>query len=216
MTYVSWGALYEGSTDGEYYNVLIPRMMEEIVLARQTRNVTIPAFPSHLLKRGAMASVAEEICLNRDSFHIVFVHADTGGRNLELQQQLYACGACDQAFELCGWPRDRCIVVAPRKEMEAWALCDSAAVRESLGYAGEASEIGLPDNPRDAESLPDPKATLMHAIREVRGRRRAYSASELLPFIAQEQSFTSLRQMASFRRFEADLVTALRSLGCIH
>jgi hypothetical protein len=215
VTYVSWGALYEGSSDAEYYNVLIPRLMEEIVVAGQTRNITIPASPSYLLKRGAMATVAEEICLNRDSFHLVFVHADTGGRNLEPQQKQYACETCDQAFELCDWPRDRCIVVAPRKEMEAWALCDPAAVCESLGYAGAGSEIGLPATPQAAERLPDPKATLTHAIREVRGRRRVHSASEILPFIAQEQRLTKLRQMPSFRRFENDCAVALRSLGCI-
>jgi hypothetical protein len=207
--------LYEGSTDREYYNILIPRLMEELVIARQKRNVTIPGTPAHLLKRAAAISVAEEICLNSASFHLVFVHADTGARNQEADQQQRACDACEGAAEICDWPRERCIVVAPRKEMEAWALADPNAVCKALGFTGAGSEIGLPETPQAAEKLSDPKATLTEAIIEVRGRKRVYSAMELLPAIAQEQSLTQLRQMDSFRRFEADLIAGLKSLDCI-
>ncbi|MFL6741672.1 MAG: hypothetical protein ACJ8D6_05190 [Sphingomicrobium sp.] len=75
---------------------------------------------------------------------------------------------------------------------------------------------GLPATPQAAEKLADAKATLTQAIQEVRGRRRVYSTIELLPFIAQEQRLPRLRQLASFRRFESDLISALQSLSCIN
>ena len=33
MTYVSWGVMYEGPSDRVYFDVLIPRLMEDIVLS---------------------------------------------------------------------------------------------------------------------------------------------------------------------------------------
>jgi hypothetical protein len=82
VTYLCWAALYEGTTDHVYFDILIPRLMDDIILRRGTRNVTIPTAPAVRLQRGPVAEVAREACAAREAFHLVFIHADTGGRNL--------------------------------------------------------------------------------------------------------------------------------------
>lgn len=215
MTYVSWGALYEGTTDEYYFNVLVPRLMEHLVASRGQRNSTIPAAPAVMFRRGSADSVAHQICAEQQAIHLAVIHADTGGRNLERDMAGRGATACDLAFEICEWPKERCIIIAPRHETEAWALADAAAVCQTLGYNGTPASIGLPRNAAQAERLADPKATLAEAARQVRGRRRAMSATQLLPAIAQRQRLTALRGSPSFRRFEASIVAALESLHCL-
>jgi len=42
MTYLSWAVLYEGDTDAAYLDLLIPRLMDEIVMVHGVRHSTIP------------------------------------------------------------------------------------------------------------------------------------------------------------------------------
>lgn len=216
MTYVSWGALYEGVTDQLYFNVLLPRLMEDIIVGNAARNYTVPTFPAVQLKRGSSESIAQQICDYKDAFQIIFIHADTGGRNLELGLAARGENVCELAHQRCAWPLERCVIVTPRHETEAWILADPAAVCSSLGYSGSHASIGLPTNAREAERLVDPKAVLSQAANQIRGRRKRQSAEQLLPAIAQRQSLSVLRSAASFRLFEASLVNALRSIGCLN
>ena len=66
MTYVSWGALYEGPTDQVYFEVLIPRLMEDIVLSSGIRTSTIPSAPAVVLTRGTIEQVVAEACEARE------------------------------------------------------------------------------------------------------------------------------------------------------
>jgi hypothetical protein len=116
---------------------------------------------------------------------------------------------------LCNFPPSRCIAVAPRHETEAWMLADPDAVVTAFGYAGTPASIGLPASPREAERLGDPKAVLAEAMTSVRGRRRRPDIRQIIPAIAQRQSFDTLRQTRSFASFESSLRTALADLGCI-
>lgn len=215
MTYVSWAVLYEGDADAAYFDVLIPRVMEEIVRSQGTRHSNIPTTSAIRLRRGAVADVAREACAAKDAFHLVFIHADTGGRNLEagLGGRLDAYCAAMQA--LCSWPPVRCITIAPRHETEAWVLTDPQAVTSALGYLGSPDSIGLPSSANQAERLGDPKAVLAAAVTEVRGRRRPFDIKQVFPAIAQRQALDALRQAESFAAFEASLLRALADLGCV-
>lgn len=215
MTYIGWAALYEGSTDRQYFDVLLPRIMDALVLSKGTRSVTISPTPIITFQRGSSDSVAKQICQDADAYHLVFIHADTGGRALEARLAERACNICDEAEGLCGWKLERCIVVAPRHELEAWTVADGSAVCDALGYRGSAKSIGLPSTPIEAERLVDPKATLGAALKSVSGRRRTSNPIYLFPTIAQRQDLTILRQLPSFRTFESSLAEGLKSLGCI-
>ena len=215
MTYVSWAALYEGESDANYLEIIIRRLMEEIIWERQQRNSEIPEGSVVRLQRQSIDEVAREACDARDAFHLLFIHADTGGRALEMTLEQRSLNYCKAINELCGWPPVRCIVIAPRHETEAWLLADPDAVTSALGYSGSPSSVELPEGPQQAERLTDPKAVLERAITNIRGRRRRAKASDLYASIAQRQSFAILRQSASFTKFECALLAALRDIGSI-
>lgn len=120
MTYLSWGAFYEGTSDQAYFDLLIPRLIEDIVMVRGTRNITIPSAPAIRLQRGSVDKVAKEACSAQDTFHLIFIHADTGGRGLAIGLDERSIRYCQAMYELCRWPLIRCITIAPRHETEAW------------------------------------------------------------------------------------------------
>jgi hypothetical protein len=157
MTYVSWGVLYEGNTDAAYFDILIPRIMEEIILARGTRHSTIPATSAIRLRRGSVEEVAHEACAAKEAFHLVFIHADTGGRHLESDLGERLDAHCQAMQSLCDWPPARCVTIAPRHETEAWVLTDPQAIASALGYRGPPVAIGLPQSPAQAERLGRPE-----------------------------------------------------------
>jgi hypothetical protein len=207
MTYVSWAALYEGATDEAYFEQLIPRVMEEIIMLRGIRNSTIPPAAAIRLKRRSVEEVAKEACAARDAFHLVFIHADTGGRGLENGLEQRSIRYCEAMHTVCNWPPVRCITVSPRHETEASMLADPQAVTAALGYLGTPASIGLPANSRQAERLDDAKATLTQAMAQVRGRRRHLDIKQIVPAIAQRQSLVQVRNAGSFVVFEAGLLS---------
>lgn len=215
MTYVSWAALYEGQSDAAYFGVLVPRVMDELILARGTRNSTVPTVPSILLARGDVMTVAQEACEAHEAFHLVFIHSDAGGRALEEGLAERSTAYCEAMHAVCAWPSTRCITITPRHETEAWVLCDPDAVTDALGFRGNAADIGLPRNAAEAERLRDPKETLNTVIRNVRGRRRGENPTILYPAIAQRQDLGKLRASVSFAAFETKLIAALTDLRCI-
>jgi hypothetical protein len=215
MTYVSWAAFYEGTTDEAYFELLIPRVMEDFIMRLGTRHSTIPPAPSVRLQRRGVKKVAEEACKAREAFQLVFIHADTGGRAIEADLEERSVRYCEAMHALCNWPSVRCITISPRHETEAWILADPDAVTAALGYRGSPASIGLPNDASEAERLGDPKAVLAAAVGKVRGRRRSFDAKQIFPAIAQRQSLSNLRKATSFAAFEGSLMAGLADLGCI-
>ena len=214
MIYVSWAALYEGASDRSYYDVLIPRLMEEIILKDGIRAVTIPPNPAKVFSRRESRKVAEAACEAKEAFHLLFIHADKGGRNLAAELPERSCAICEATYDRCQFPLARCVVIAPLHETEAWVLADPTAVTAALGYSGSAFDLDLPPDARAAERLVDPKAVLNTAVRQVRGRR-SFSVHQIFPAIAQRQSIQLLRGAPSFHAFEVLVKRALSDIGCV-
>lgn len=217
MRYVSWAALYEGASDALYLDVLLPRIIRDLVAREGTDLVEVPDVPAVKLgTRGrSVDKVAEEACTFRDAYDVIFIHADTGGRGLERGLANRADAYCDALLTRCDWPFDRCITITPRHETEAWLLADGTAVTKALGYNGNPVDVGLPDDARAAERLADPKQVLAAAVEIIAGRRRKQSVDNLFPAIAQRQQLELLRRSASFVQFEDRLRACLQSVGCI-
>jgi hypothetical protein len=220
MIYLSWAAMHEGATDRAYFDIMIPLVMEDLVRRRGTCEATVPQGAAVEFDRSGrlVDAVAADICREQEAFHIVFIHADTGGRGLEAGMAHRSVDYRDAAFTLCGFPLERCVIIAPRHETEAWMLADRDAVGGALGYRGDLAALGLPADAEQAERLVDPKAILNAAIGGVRGRRSSQNVQQLIPAIAQRQNLAKLRGAASFsfRTFEDALARALKHLGCIH
>ncbi len=121
MSYISWATFHEGGSDAAYLEVLLPRLMDDLLANRGIHNSDIPANPSvQLGLRGReIDEVAAEACEARDAFEIVFIHADTGGRALEEGIIDRANSYCSRMFQLCEWPPARCVQITPRHETEA-------------------------------------------------------------------------------------------------
>lgn len=217
MTFVSWAALYEGATDAAYFEVLIPRVIEEILLADGIRNTTVATGSAVLLGSNgrAVENVAEESCQAADAFHLVFIHADTGGRGLQENLAQHSVAYCEAMTALCNWRCERCIPITPFHETEAWVLADPNAVTAAFGYNGTPASVGLPATARAAELLADPKAVLVEVVSKIRKRRSRPSPTQLFPAIAQRQSINLLRQAKSFRQFESLLRAGLLDIGCL-
>ena len=215
MTYLAWAALFEGSSDLAYFAVLLPRLMNEIISVDGTRPVIVPETPAIVFGRGGrtIEAVAAEACAARDAFHLLFIHADTGGRNHEETLPDRAGAYCRAIHRACGWKQERCVLVCPRHETEAWAIADPEAVAGALGYRGPPTDLELPPDGDSAERLVDPKLVLETASARI--RRQRGRGGTLLPAIAQLQSFGQLRRSRSFRSFEASLRRGLVDLGMI-
>lgn len=213
--YLAYGVLYEGSSDAQYFDVLIPRILEDLIARKAVCMVDFPATPTvRLGKNGrTVEAVAREICLAREAVHIVFVHADTGGRALESGIGARSDAYCLQAHAECGFPPEACICIKVRHETEAWALGDPQAIHKALGFSGR---LDLPGSALAAERLPDPKTILENAVRKARDSRfRKRDVSRLLPTIALNQSIDLLMNSTSFRSFYEDTAKALASLRFI-
>lgn len=217
MTYLSWACFSEGNSDRFYFDILLPRVLEDIIARDGIRHSDIPTSPAVKLGLNGrtVEAVATEICQNSDAFELVFIHADTGGAAIAKTLHQRCSEYCKRVHELCDWPETRCVILVPRHETEAWVLADPAAILASLGYNGSPKELGLPPNAIAAERLVDPKASLSNAIQVVRGRRSPPNASQMYPAIAQRQDIEALRQSQSFQRFEILLRRALANLGAI-
>lgn len=214
MSYLSWVAFYEGRSDAAYYDILLPRLMDELTLLEGRRPVTVPQAPALSLSVGReIDRVAQEICRNTQSFDVLFIHADTGGRGLEAGLDARSGAYCRAVRDRCNWPEERCVIIAPRHEVEAWVLADPEAVMEALGIAGDPISYGLPSDAAAAEALLDPKAALISVTSRLSRRKSQRNSSALFSRVAQGQRLEALRGSRSFQSFEADLRRALVSLG---
>lgn len=214
MRWLAYALFCEGSTDRSYCESLLPKVMEYLLTRHKTHDdVDVPPEPS--VRLGAQGrevdAVAREACDAQGAFDIVFVHADTGGRSQHARIGSRSSAYCMRMRELCDMPVERCILVQPRHETEAWALADADAVAATLGYRGSSSDLGLPEDPRAAERESDPKAVLRNAVRAAGAR----PSDALLPGIADRQSISALQRMPSFREFEDSLLSALYDLGML-
>lgn len=148
--YLAYALFCEGPSDYSYFEVLVPRVIESTVLKVGKTPVDVPERPSLRLGRKGRSvdAVAREACDGREAFHVVFVHADTGGRGQQARLPERSTAYCMRMHEECELRRERCVLLRPASMMESWALADPQAVLDALGYRGAPAELGLPGRSR--------------------------------------------------------------------
>jgi hypothetical protein len=213
--YLSWSAFYEGASDALYFNVLIPRILDEIVRECGKRPCDVGEFPAveFGVESRSFDEVAQMICARKNEFHIIFVHADLGGRGQASNVKQRREQLIQRAQEICGFDSRIAVMLSPEKELEAWALSDIVAVKAALGVTVIHSNL-MPDTPAAAEKLIDPKANLEGIVKSVVRKRRS-AIPQTLVRIAQEQSIEQLRRTSSFSEFESSLRRVLAQCGFI-
>jgi hypothetical protein len=208
--YLSWALFAEGNSDLEYLTALAPRVLEDILQREGTRPVDVPNTGIILGSRGRkIEEVAAEACDAQNSFHLLFVHADTGGRALERGLNSRSSMYVAAMNARCGIRVDRSVIIAPRRETEAWILGDRDALLSALGFRDPRNELGLPLDAAVAERLPDPKAVLNAAVDTIYDRRQTAKRYFSFGPIALRRDLRALRSSDSFDQFYNDLRRAL-------
>ena len=135
--YLAYALFCEGASDYSYFEVLVPRVIESTVLKAGRTPVDVPERPSLRLGRKgrSVEAVAREACDGREAFHVVFVHADTGGRGqratLPERSTAYFCVGVPTRHEAHPMRRYSVIRVRPRRRTPS-LRCE----RETAGVAG--------------------------------------------------------------------------------
>lgn len=215
MTYLAWALFAEGQTDIRYLETLIPRLILDLPSRTQGPQAVVPDNPVDVfgVANRNLGQEAAKICRASDAFQLLFVHGDTGSPAQEENLASRTCALCELVNNGCGLIRDRCIVVAPRRETEAWCLADKTAIRSAFGVGANLDLSFVPDAPAAIESLPDPKAVLGQIQDSMRGNARRRRPQVPYGSLGQMQGLDHLRALPSFRAFEEQLVRALRTLG---
>jgi hypothetical protein len=142
---------------------------------------------------------------------LLFIHRDSEKETLEarlreIQNAITAAGTSCPAI---------CIV--PVRMSESWLLVDEAAIRKAADRPNGNVNLNLPSIDR-IEHLPDPKATILEALRtasEARGRRLAkFGEASRRHRIAELMSDPSvLRRLSAFQQLEGELKERCTELG---
>lgn len=215
MNYLSWALFVEGPTDKRYLETLIPRVVLRLVEGSDGQEAMVPDNPVDVFG-GACRSfneAAKKICEASEAFQLLFVHGDTGSLAQEKQLNNRTCALCRRVEAVCKFMRERCVIVAPRRETEAWCLVDKAAIRAACGVGENFDLSFIPDSAKALEGLQDPKAVLKTIQNSLSGGKRRRTPPIPYASLGQMQDLGRLRQLPSFKAFEAELIDALKTLG---
>lgn len=210
MRYICWATYCEGASDRAYFNQLIPRILENILLSRQRQECQFP--PSPTVEFGpysrSFTDVARAVCADENLFHILFAHRDTGGRALADAE-----GDWQEAFlraleDECGFPHERVIPIFPSREMESWLLADPVALQRIAARDDHELYRYLPRNGLDAEKVHKPKEVLSAYVKRCWPTSHSHYSS-VCTRIGQEQDLALLRTAESFQDFERRLTNFL-------
>lgn len=157
--------------------------------------------------RGRLVERLRDAVEDNGSYDLLFVHRDAENERIDARvNQIQA------AVEKAGVAVAH-VPIVPVRMTEAWLLFDERLIRRAAANPNGRMRIDVP-KPSTLERLADPKSALVKALvtaSSTKGRlRRTFDKNYARRRIAQlADDFSALRQLEAFRRFEADLDTAL-------
>lgn len=201
-------------TDGSSDQVLI-RHLEWLVHRHVAPTTTIQlewADLRSLREKPAGLSERIERALEFYPCDLLFVHRDA-----EKQDPQFRYDEITAAFESVSGEKTRVVGVDPVRMQEAWLLFDESAIRKAAGNPNGKDDLGLPAF-RNLESLPDPKAVLVHCLRtasglagrrlrQFRGRQAARRVAEYI------EDFSPLLGLDAFRKLDSDIQDEFQRRG---
>jgi hypothetical protein len=222
MPYIGLALFAEGATDYRFLSPLLLRAVTYLCLKHgQTRidvGDVIPLdAPGDYRDEKRAVRIREAAKQAWGGFHLLFVHSDGSNDSDRVRDEQVNPGL-DEIKELAGTEPYAGVAVVPVRETEAWILCDGNALRVAFQTSLTDEQMNLPRPPREAERDLDPKRTLRDAYLEVVGgasRARGRSVVSFFPLLGETVDLARLEQLPSFKRFLADLHTALMRLGVI-
>ena len=218
MAYLALAFAGEGKTDYRLLPGLIRRSVLELCLRSARVPVDVRDEVVELRRDCGKPfddSVFEAASREQGAFNLLFVHGDGGGD----PGKVYRDFVMPLAAKLSETARAEVPVigVVPIRELEAWGLVDGDALRAAYQVRPSDETLGLPAQPRQVESIADPKAVLEAACAQAASRRSGTRQRSSIKFdvMGETIALERLRQVPAFQRFEEDLAAALASLGLI-
>ncbi len=219
MRYLGLAFYGEGPTD---YSFLIPILYRTVnELCHQSQSQVEIGDIIELVSLDHRITYEKERILRvtqeqEGGYHIVFIHADGDGDWKEAIERHIEPVTQTLIQKLRGIKkREQIVGVVPVREMEAWALADGDTLRGVFGTTLNNAKLGIPNNPKEVESIPDPKLVLRGTHEKAVGRRSKKGVADFLTSIGGNLDLKLLRRVPSFQRFEQDLHAALTMLGYI-
>ena len=201
--YVQAGLYAEGRNDYDFLLPLLERLLDALLAEHWPgRSTELPAVwaldvDDDVGKRRE-DRIARVIERSSEACQLFVIHADADGDAGRAREERVLPGVrSGLAGVSLPVAASACI---PIEMTEAWMLVDGA-VWQRLGCEG-------PELPRDPEALRDPKPLVMALLQ--RGRRGRLP--NIYEFFGANVSLAALRRLAGFRRFEDELLLALRSV----
>lgn len=208
-------ALYaEGTTDYRFLPIVIQGAVEKILFEHKCPDIAVVE-PTLIMdiEGDNGANKILSAARNAQGAHILFVHLDADTRTVERAKVERFFPGRDLVESSSGPICKDLVPIVPVKNIEAWLVCDYDAFCKVVGTKASADELGLPSNPRLAESLPDPKHTFREALRiahSMRKKRSNYHPGEYYELLARIISLDSLLKVPAFKIFYDDLKENLK------
>ena len=217
MIWLVIGLFSEGSTDSRFLPHIIYRHTLELILASGQQNVQLQE-GIILFKERENADRVRRICRETTTVDIFIVHADAAVNARARILEKIIGDIQGLAYDTCKIESRRIVSLLPCREMEAWALVDPDAIARACGFYAWPESTSRNWNPERAESLDDPKATLLAAIAALHSRtrkRRPPQIGDILERIGTEVDLKQLGRTESFRIFSGALTKALQAKGAL-
>lgn len=193
--------------DGTSDEVLIP-ILDWLIRQHLPDVRSVPAFARDFGKVGSDLGSRVQAALSYFPCDLLFIHRDA-----EAMSRAQRKGEIDAVMRTSHVPF---VPLIPMRMTEAWLLADEDAIRFAAGNASGRDRLNLPSRQR-WETLPDPKATLIDALKRASGKSgraldkfKPEKARHLIT--PRSASFESLRGLSAFDALEADLINQLERM----
>lgn len=210
MRYVQTGFVGEGATDAQFLAPVVRRLLEQHLLENARSDVLIP--DPVMIKPGeswgnAPDAVVKELADEFSYLDLLFFHTDAAGDVARAYRERVQPVSSHTGVPVIG--------VVPKREMEAWALADAAALCSVLGVDGGQVEVPASFTPRQVESITDPKAELDAFMATVPGRHFITPDPELTLFgaLALTVDLDVLVAVPQARRLAHDIAALAKGRG---
>lgn len=210
MRYLQAGFVGEGPTDAQFLAPLARRLLEQHLLLHSRSDVLIPD-PVVLRPGGSWGNkpdaVVREMADEFSHLDVLLYHTDAAGDVARAYRERVRAVSSRTGVPVIG--------VVPKREMEAWALADAAALCGVLGVDGSRLDVPAPFTPRLVESITDPKAELDAFTASVTTRHYNSSDPELTLFgaLALTVDLDVLVAVPQARRLADDIAALAHDLG---
>jgi hypothetical protein len=215
MSYLSAAFFGEGATDFKFLPPIIERTLNQLV---PYANTNVDPFDD---LRGEVSGLSQiekmlKIAEAAYGYKMVIFHLDADAPTTEhAYSRSFVPGheAILRAFNEGAEVNERCIPLIPVRATEAWMLVDFEAFHKVTVTPLSADQLGFPRNPRQVESIPDPKQVLNRMLKEAQpGRRRTIDARLVYRPLAEQISLEQLGRVPAYQEFQARLSDLLREL----